>query len=99
MQTSSDFNNERQDFRILVAPIGALLLLFVLCYPVTSYLELPAEVAAASVPPEESGWHLGIVPLWQYDRYSLASWHPANALILLGLVSLWGACFYLARRI
>ncbi len=99
MQTSSDFNNERQDFRILVAPIGALLLLFVLCYPVTSYLELPPDATIAGVTPEESGWHLGIVPLWHYDHYSLANWHPANALILLGLVILWGACLYLARRI
>ena len=99
MRASGNFNSERQDFRILVAPVGAMLIGYVLLYPLTSYLELPPESAAAGIIPEESGWHLGIVPLWQYDHYSIASWHPVNALILLGLATLWGAYFYFARRI
>ncbi len=99
MRASGNFHSERQDFRILVAPVGAVLIGFVLCYPLTSYLELPPESAAAGIIPEESGWHLGIVPLWQYDHYSIASWHPANIIILLGLLSLWVACFFLARKL
>ena len=98
MQGSDNISSGHQDLRILVAPVGALLLAFVLCYPLTSYQEILPGSPTAEVFPEESGWHVGIVPFWQYDNYAIARWHPANILILLVLLSLFGACFYLARR-
>ena len=98
MQGSGNISSGHQDLRILVAPVGALILVFTLCYPLTSYLEILPESSASGAFFEESGWHLGLLPLWRYDHYAIARWHPANVLILLVLLSLWGACFYLARR-
>ncbi len=84
-----------QDFKILVFPVGALLILFEIMYPITAYLEMSPRGGSS----EWQRWHLGVVPLWKYEHYHLPSWHMANIVVLTLSVSLWAWCIYISRKV